>query len=71
MEQVVSERSTSTYDNVLTISGASLSVVGNYTCIVANALGTDSMEEAVTRKCLVFMGFASLPWHFFVHSIYC
>ncbi len=50
MEQVVTERPTSTYDNVLTISGASVSVVGNYTCIVTNALGTDSIEEAETRK---------------------
>ena len=47
MQLTVIGRSTSTYDNVLTISTTD-SVVGVYTCTVENALGMDSTEIEVT-----------------------
>ena len=39
--QIITNRSTSTYSNVLSISNA---VAGIYTCNVSNDLGSDSME---------------------------
>jgi len=52
MEQTVTGRATSTYDNVLSVNGSD-SVVGNYTCKVENALGMVSVEEEVSGKCMV------------------
>ena len=48
LTQTVTNRTTSTYTNVLTVHvGARLSVVGTYICNVSNELGSDS-EEVVT-----------------------
>ena len=47
MTQTVTDRSASTYENVLTISSDSTSIVGDYTCTVSNALGSDSMDFTV------------------------
>ncbi len=52
MEQTVTGRNTSTYDNILTIANVSDDVVGNYTCTVGNALGNASAEEEVTGQWL-------------------
>ena len=47
MTQTVTDRRTSTYENVLNISSDATSIVGDYTCTVSNALGSDSMDFTV------------------------
>ena len=42
--QTITNRSISTYSNVLSISERVQRVTGTYTCIVSNDLGSDSME---------------------------
>ena len=50
MDQTVTDRSASTYENVLTISSEVTNIVGNYTCTVSNALGSDSRTEITSGK---------------------
>ena len=48
--QTVTDRASSTYSNVLTVSeGAPGGVAGTYTCTVNNELGSDSSEATVGR----------------------
>ena len=47
MTQTVTDRLTSTYENVLSISSDATSIVGDYTCTVSNALGSDSVDFTV------------------------
>ncbi len=56
MEQTVSGRSTSTYDNVLTI-GDSGSNFGTYSCEVSNALGPSgpTFIAGKYQSCRVYM----------------
>ena len=52
LTQTVTNRTTSTYSNVLTIHmGAS--VVGTYICIVSNELGSDSKEVVTLGELIV------------------
>ena len=50
MTQNVTDRRTSTYENVLTIGSEVTNIVGNYTCTVSNALGSDSRTESTSGK---------------------
>ena len=50
MTQNVTDRSASTYENVLTIGSEVMNIVGNYTCTVSNALGSDSRTEITSGK---------------------
>ena len=46
--QTLVDRTTSTYNNTLTINGTIEDVVGEYSCIVSNTLGTsDTVMKAV------------------------
>ena len=50
LTQTVTDRASSTYSNVLTVSeGAPGGVAGTYTCTVTNELGSDSSEVTVGR----------------------
>ena len=55
LEQTVTGRSTSTYDNVLTISEGSGNIEGSYTCTVENILGSDSMTVQVRGKGVLYV----------------
>ena len=51
LTQTVTDRTTSTYSNVLTVSeGAPGGVAGTYTCTVTNELGSDFSDVAVGKK---------------------
>ena len=51
LTQTVTDRASSTYSNVLTVSETAPSgVAGTYTCNVTNKLGTDSREVVVVGK---------------------
>ena len=68
MTQTVTDRRTSTYENVLTISSDATSIVGDYTCTVSNALGSDSVNFTVRGNnmqcksllCIYAVAFTSL-----------
>ena len=50
LTQTVTDRASSTYSNVLTVSeGAPAGVAGTYTCTVTNELGSESSEVTVGR----------------------
>ena len=51
LTQTVTDRTTSTYSNVLTVSEAAPGgVAGTYTCTVANELGSNSSELNVAGE---------------------
>ena len=51
MTQTVTDRASSTYSNVLTVSeGAPGGVAGTYTCTVSNELGSDSKVLVAVGK---------------------
>ena len=51
LTQTVTDRASSTYSNVLTVSeGAPGGVAGTYTCTVTNELGSDFSDVAVGKK---------------------
>ena len=51
LTQTITDRASSTYSNVLTVSKAALSgVAGTYNCTVTNDLGSDSSEVVVVGK---------------------
>ena len=68
MTQTVTDRRTSTYENVLTISSDATSIVGDYTCTVSNALGSDSVDFTIRGNnmqcesllCIYAIAFTSL-----------
>ena len=68
MTQTVTDRRTSTYENVLNISSDATSIVGDYTCTVNNTLGSDSMDFTVrgmnmqceSQLCIYAIAFISL-----------
>ena len=68
MTQTVTDRRTSTYENVLSISFDAPSNVGDYTCTVSNALGSDSMDFTIrgtnmqceSLLCIYALAFTSL-----------
>ena len=52
LTQTITDRSSSTYSNVLTVSETAPSgVAGTYTCNVTNDLGSDSMQVVAVGKC--------------------
>ena len=51
--QTVTNRTTSTYSNVLTIINMGASVVGTYICNVTNALGSDYEELVILGELMV------------------
>ena len=44
LSQTITNRTSSTYSNVLTVSESAPGVAGRYICNVSNDLGSDSME---------------------------
>ncbi len=45
--QVVTDRQSSTYDNILTSTGTPASTLGKYTCTVSNRFGTSSRSAVI------------------------
>ena len=50
LTQRVTDRRQATYENVLTINLDLQSIVGRYTCLVNNTLGSDSRDVNVIGK---------------------
>ena len=46
--QVITNRATATYENILTLSLQPTDLVGSYSCRVDNTLGTSGFSEALT-----------------------
>ena len=44
LSQTITDRISSTYSNVLTVSESAPGIAGRYICNVSNDLGSDSME---------------------------
>ncbi len=59
--QVVTNRQTSTYDNILTSNGTDASTSGSYTCTVSNRFGTSSRVIMIGGNNMIFIPF-SLRW---------
>ncbi len=62
--QVVTNRRSSTYDNILTSTGTHDSALGSYTCTVSNRFGTSSrsaviggidVQSFLSERCFIFL----------------
>ncbi len=65
--QVVTNRQSSTYKNILTSSVHPASVVGYYTCTVSNSFGSSSRGVAVQGRFTDMVLIITLPLVMFIH----